>query len=59
MESPPAIIEGLLKDLLMTGALTGTAHEVTETVFESSVTAPVSASALPDEVALVLNVTLA
>ena len=40
----------------MTG---GAAHEDTDTVFESSVTAPVSASALPDDLALVSRVTLA
>jgi hypothetical protein len=59
VESPPAIIEGLLNNLLITGGeLTVAAHEFTDTVFESRVTAPFSAIALPDEVVLVSSVTL-
>jgi hypothetical protein len=61
VELPPAVIEGSLKDLPSTGgALTGgAAHEETVAVVESSVTAPLSASALPVNVAPVSKVTLA
>jgi len=60
VELSPALIEGAMNDLLITGGeLPVAAHEGTDTVFESSVTAPVSASALPVEVALVSKVILA
>src|SRR5580658_402233 len=55
VELPPAVIEGLLKDLASTGgALTGgAAQEGTDTVFDSSVTSPLRASALPNNLASV------
>lgn len=51
---------GWLKDSLSTGGeLTGTEQELTDTVLESSVTAPLRASARPARVALVSRVVLA
>ena len=60
-ETPPAMIVGWLKDLPTTGgAFTGgPAHEGTDTVFVSNVTAPFCASALPAIAASVLSVILA
>jgi hypothetical protein len=60
VEMPPAVILAGLKDLLSVGGVFGaTAHTEMETMFESMVTAPFCARALPDKVALVVKVMLA
>lgn len=58
-EVPPAVMLAGLKALLTVGGTTvAPPHEETETIFESSVTAPFCARALPESVAFVVSVML-